>query len=372
MDLVDATSRVFENNFRVVQKDKVLVLVDEIASFESPSEGEVEKRERLLTIAEAFYEAAKGKGLEAHLIRYTATGSHGKEPPVQVWEAVWGKDAVGLLKSKGLFEAILEKRIEDIEGLYRILEPFTKRLPTCVVALSNYSTSHTIFRKLLTKAGVRYASMPLFEEQMLTGSVLVSPDKLRSITLPLAQLLSEAVECRITTKDGTELTMSLEGREALADIGDLSFPGAFSNLPAGEAFIAPVEGTASGQMVIHWAPTKRLEKPVVIHIEDGLAVDVRGDDPHVSELLSAFEGIENARNVAELGIGTNPKASKPDNILEAEKILGTIHVAFGDNHTFGGRTKASFHQDYVVFSPTVELRIGEIWQTIMQDGNLLI
>ena len=45
---------------------------------------------------------------------------------------------------------------------------------------------------------------------------------------------------------------------------------------------------------------------------------------------------EACRNLAELGIGTNDKASRPDNVLEAEKILGTIHLALGDNTGFGG------------------------------------
>lgn len=207
---------------------------------------------------------------------------------------------------------------------------------------------------------------------MLTTSVAVSPEELKKLTLPLAQLLTKADECKITTKDGTTITLSLKGRSALADTGDLSYPGAFSNLPAGEAFIAPVEGTAEGKLVIHWAPTRKLTSLIVIHIEHGRVIKVEGEDPHAKELEKAFSSIPNATNVAELGIGTNPKATKPDNILEAEKILGTIHIAFGDNHTFGGNTKASFHQDYVIFEPTVELRIGNQWRTIMQDGNLLI
>jgi leucyl aminopeptidase (aminopeptidase T) len=33
------------------------------------------------------------------------------------------------------------------------------------------------------------------------------------------------------------------------------------------------------------------------------------------------------RNVTELGIGTNPNAKSPLNLLEAEKIKGTVHVA---------------------------------------------
>ena len=77
------------------------------------------------------------------------------------------------------------------------------------------------------------------------------------------------------------------------------------------------------------------------------------------------------RNIAELGIGTNPNAVRPDNILESEKILGTVHIAFGDNSSFGGRVKTPFHQDFVYFHPTLELtlRSGKK-QTILAEGRM--
>ncbi|MDP2168583.1 MAG: hypothetical protein Q8J64_09675, partial [Thermodesulfovibrionales bacterium] len=80
---------------------------------------------------------------------------------------------------------------------------------------------------------------------------------------------------------------------------------------------------------------------------------------------------ENA-NIAELGIGTNDRAKRPDNILESEKILGTVHIALGDNISFGGRVKAAFHQDFVFFRPTVLLidRAGKKTE-LMREGILL-
>ena len=54
----------------------------------------------------------------------------------------------------------------------------------CVVALSNYSTTHTRFRKLLTdSAGVRYASMPNFDESMLDGVMRADWDKVMARTI---------------------------------------------------------------------------------------------------------------------------------------------------------------------------------------------
>jgi hypothetical protein len=41
-------------------------------------------------------------------------------------------------------------------------------------------------------------------------------------------------------------------------------------------------------------------------------------------------------NLAELGVGTNEQARLTGNVLEDEKILGTIHVAFGASAAIGG------------------------------------
>ena len=59
------------------------------------------------------------------------------------------------------------------------------------------------------------------------------------------------------------------------------------------------------------------------------------------------------RNLAELGVGTNPNARKADNVLEAEKILGTVHVAIGDNIHMGGLVESDLHEDFV--QPGVDL-----------------
>jgi len=75
--------------------------------------------------------------------------------------------------------------------------------------------------------------------------------------------------------------------------------------------------------------------------------------------------------IAEFGVGTNPKAGLKTNILESEKILGTIHVAFGDNATFGGRNRAAFHQDFLVFKPTVDLLRGRKADRLLTRGRLL-
>lgn len=64
----------------------------------------------------------------------------------------------------------------------------------------------------------------------------------------------------------------------------------------------------------------------------------------------------NLRQVAEeLGIGTNDQAIITGNILEDEKVLGTCHVAIGDNSTFGGTVSVASHLDGILRNPSLEV-----------------
>lgn len=77
-------------------------------------------------------------------------------------------------------------------------------------------------------------------------------------------------------------------------------------------------------------------------------------------------GTGDGRNVAEFGVGTNDKARITGNVLEDEKVYGTIHIAFGSNNTFGGVVAAGVHIDCVVKSPTVYLDDT----LLLEEGNM--
>jgi len=130
-----------------------------------------------------------------------------------------------------------------------------------VLALTTYSISHTDARENATKAGARIASMPRILEEMVypTGSLTADYRRIRSQTLRLAEILTGTSKIRIKTRTGTDLSLSLEGRRGIADTGALKTPGSWGNLPAGEAYIAPLEGTAQGVVVVErgWHPNLR-------------------------------------------------------------------------------------------------------------------
>jgi len=126
-------------------------------------------------------------------------------------------------------------------------------------------------------------------------------------------------------------------------------------------------------MVIEWGPTRKLDQPLRITVERGVVVNIEGNDQHRQKLEVRFAENANCRNIAELGIGTNGKASRPDNVLEAEKIMGTIHIALGDNTGFGGTVSAPFHEDYVFYRPTLTAIMADgAEEVIIDDGKLLV
>ena len=86
----------------------------------------------------------------------------------------------------------------------------------------------------------------------------------------------------------------------------------------------------------------------------------------MKETLSKYG--KEARNIAEFGVGTNPKARISGNILEDEKVFGTVHIALGSNYDFGGHVKVPIHLDGIIKNPTV-LIDGEY---LFRNGNLVI
>lgn len=197
--------------------------------------------------------------------------------------------------------------------------------------------------------------MPIFDEPMLTGVMTVDWKKMYKRTKRIADRVNRCEQIEINAPNGTDISFSKKGRKAEMDTGIITKPGQFSNLPAGEVYLAPLEGTAGGKLVLDWAPTRKLRNPVTLHIDKGFVRKVEGKEKFVKYLKEKLSENRANGNIAELGIGTNDKATRPDNILESEKIFGTIHIALGDNSSFGGNIRTSFHQDFVFFKPDVTL-----------------
>jgi leucyl aminopeptidase (aminopeptidase T) len=238
-----------------------------------------------------------------------------------------------------------------------------------VLAPTIQSLSHTAARKAASDAGVRIGTLPGVTEEMLGRLMTSDLEEIRRRGWAVVTALNRGAEARITCSHGSDLRIGLEGRMGIVDAGELGSRGAFGNLPCGEGFIAPVEGTTEGKLIVDGsiAGVGLLETPVELTVREGHLVEATGPDgAELLELLTRHG--EDGTNVAELGIGTNEEAILTGNILEDEKILGTCHVAFGASAAIGGTVQVPVHLDCVVLEPTVEID-GE---TIVSGGELLV
>jgi len=367
---------IYQINLKVKSYEKVLIFTDTIREDENLTVEERHRRHSLVAIARTIREIGKDLCKEILYAEYPSLGSPGIEPPEAIWKIAFGDKTIKNLKKTKLFHKLLSKNISSQEILLikEIVKQHCNEAVNVVIALSNFSTSHTNFRDILTKfCGTRYASMPLFDLSMLDGSMTADWKTVKHRALKVKQILDRGIKIKIKTPNGTEIEILRGKRKIYIDSGILTRRGSFGNLPAGEVFFAPLEGSAKGKLVIEWAPTRKLKSPLILKVEKGEVISIEGNEPYKKELEAILNKRQENRNIAELGIGMNDKAIRPDNILESEKILGIIHIALGDNSSFGGRVRTPMHQDFIFFNPDLYAVTEEGEKIkILQTGQLMV
>lgn len=229
------------------------------------------------------------------------------------------------------------------------------------------SLTHTSARINANRLGARGATMPGITVELMERSLNANYGKIARQTIKLANLLTKAKKAFIKTQTGTALELTISTRKGHIDTGIIKKPGNFSNLPAGEAYIAPVENKSNGNIVVDgsFAPIGFLKNKVTLEIKNGQIVSLKGNQ----RLNAVFKKYgKKERTLCEFGIGTNPKAKITGNVLEDEKVLGSIHIAFGHNLGFGGKNKAKIHLDGVIKKPSVWIDEKQI----IKKGKFLI
>lgn len=286
----------------------------------------------LRKIGRLLWEACRRAGAEAILTEIIPRKTSGEEPPAAV--AAFMKEADVLL------------------------------IPT------SKSLSHTQARREACQAGSRCATLPGITEDTMRRALNANYQKIALLSWQIAEILTQGSVAHVTTPAGTDIRMSLVGRKGHPDTGLVHKPGDFSNLPAGEAYMAPVEGSAQGTIVIDGCigDTGLIKKPITLQVKDGFVTKITGGT-QAQILRRSISGLGKlARNIAELGIGTNDKARVVGISLEDEKVMGTAHIAMGDNASMGGNISVASHLDAILLRPS--LTIDE--RTIIKDGQLLI
>jgi leucyl aminopeptidase (aminopeptidase T) len=232
------------------------------------------------------------------------------------------------------------------------------------IAPTTASLSHTQARKAATENGARGATLPGVNEDLLTRLMAADLELVKRRSDAVAELLSGSDEAHVSCPRGTDFTFDLTDRAGVADDGRLAEPRAFGNLPCGEGYVSPLNG--HGRLVVSSLAGIGLGHGELT-VEDGRLVAAAGDEGErlLETLLKAGEL---GTNLAELGVGTNERATLTGNVLEDEKMLGTVHVAFGASMGIGGTVSVPVHLDSVVLEPT--LRVGAT--TVIEGGRFLL
>ncbi|MGQ0571167.1 MAG: aminopeptidase [Armatimonadota bacterium] len=286
-----------------------------------------------MPIALAILEAVKEVGAEPVMVTMTPRRAHGNEPPRVVAAAMKAADVV--------------------------IQPVT------------YAMTHTDATRDAMRAGARVLVLRGITEDIMThGAMLADYAKVDRITQEVARRMSGAETARVKSPSGTDLVMSLVGRQAVALTGRVGGPGTFAAMPDGEAAVSPVEGTAEGTLVVDHTMDSLglLDQPIRMTVRGGKVVEITGGTSarKLRDLIATADA--NATNIAEFAIGTNDRARLIGSMTEDKKYLGSVHIAIGDNHVIGGTVVSELHLDGLLLRPTVDLDD----ERVVEDGRLLV
>ena len=287
-----------------------------------------------VSIARSLATACIAVGAEPTIMIMRPREAHGLEPPEMV--------AVAMTKADMVFQ------------------PVSK------------SIAHTSATKRAKEAGARLIVLPEYTEEMLiSGGLEADFEAQKPLCEKMRDYLTGARKARLTTPSGTDITMSLEGRNGRALTGMARERGGYSSPPNIAASIAPVEGTAQGTIVADGSISSigLLSSPVTISVKDGLAKEITGgkEAEKLKEILKSANDPK-VYNIGELGIGLNPKAKLCGLMLEDEGAYGSVHIALGSNADFGGNTIAARHIDLIISKST--LLLDE--KPVLKDGEVVI
>ncbi|MFB6297406.1 MAG: aminopeptidase [Salinirussus sp.] len=267
-------------------------------------------------IGEALSTVARETADEVTLVRYPPGDQHGEEPPESVAAAMTGADVV--------------------------LAPTTTSL------------SHTRARTEATDAGARVATLPGITDGVFLMGLDADYEAIATECARIHEAVAGADELRVTSPQGTDVTVRPGDRAWRQDTGIVHDPGEMSNLPAGEVFVSPE--TAEGTVVVDGTmmPHGRIDRPVEFAVSDGRVTDVADEGLREELETAAADAGDAAYNFAEMGIGTNVAVRDlVGSVLLDEKASGTVHFAVGDDHGIGGDVEAPIHLDGVLTDPTV-------------------
>jgi len=244
-----------------------------------------------------------------------------------------------------------------------------KQMPVIISATAT-SLVHSNALKQVCHNGSRVLCFIATAEDVFSRAVNTDFEFIDLKSRRLADLFSIGKEAHLTTPAGTDIMLPITRHKGYANTGIVDHPGKFCLLPAGEASITPDRLGANGKIVVDGSiPVLGLiDKPIIIKVRDGYAYNITGgvEAQQLRKLLKPFGRA--GKNVAEFGLGTNPRAELTGASMEDEKVLGTAHIALGNPEFEGGSLKGQLHLDLILRRPTVKID-GHI---VVENGRIVV
>lgn len=239
----------------------------------------------------------------------------------------------------------------------------------CVVFLCTKEFFPHASRNQAAQAGARVLSLGRVTDEMAERSLDVDHLQLSLVTHAVADQLGHASQVHITTDAGTDLHIEIRGQPTFFFDGLARDRGSVSVVPAGVVATLPIPRSSAGRVVLDASigSVGLLDEPVVLDIRSGKITEISGG--RAAETLRRIleQSDDESRNLCEVGLGTNSKATYVGDMVEDERVRGSAHIGLGANVQLGGTIKSSIHVDAAMRKPSVWLDE----ELIAADGDLL-
>jgi len=306
--------KMFRQVFAPQPGEKVLFLMDKPHDNNEITEIWKGRKEMVQVWYKTFKELGNEEGFTVEMLEYEETGKHNAPLP---------KNVVDAMKNSNL-----------------------------VIAMTEYSATSTLLPITRAEGTItRGASMPTVEKRMEDTAMSADYAEVKKYALCIEKMLDNAIGADIKFSTGDKLYLDLRNRNAMIEAGDCNKTGQFINFPSGEALKVPYEATPdeinkNGESKTEgiW-PVYYNEEILKYVVKNNKIVDIVSNGTKAEEMKKFFDENETRRNVAELGIGCNPKAVVIGKILEDEKV--GLHIAYGKSAHLGGKVDSDMHLDIV-------------------------
>jgi len=306
--------KMFRQVFAPQSGEKVLFLMDVPPENKEKSDIWKGRKKMVQDWYKTFKELGEEEGFNVEILEYEETGRHNAPLP---------RNVVDAMKNSNL-----------------------------VIAMTEYSVTSTLLPITRAEGSItRGASMPTVEKRMEDTAMSADYAEVKRYATILKDMLNNAIGADIVFSTGDKLFLDLRYRNAMLEAGDWNKIGQFINFPSGEALKVPYEATSdeidkNGESKTGgiW-PVYYNEKILKYVVKNNKVVEIIGDGNKAEEMRNFFDENESRRNIAELGIGCNPKAVIIGKILEDEKV--GLHIAYGKSAHLGGKVDSDMHLDIV-------------------------